>query len=138
MRNLYYKIWVDGIIKLRSIPANKGLWQFYAMTFISIAMALNLILVMTIFEKYILKHTFYNIDFNFFSEKKLNSFLSFFFLYMLLPILVNYLLIFRNKRYVKLIEKYEFYDGKLCVTYLMTSYLLPFVLLILAYILGIG
>ena len=138
MRNLYYKIWVDGIIKLRSIPANKGLWQFYAMTFISIAMALNLILVMTIFEKYILKHSFYNIDFNFFSEKKLNSFLSFFFLYMLLPILVNYLLIFRNKRYEKLIEKYEFYDGKLCVTYLMTSYLLPFVLLILAYILGIG
>jgi hypothetical protein len=82
--DMYYKIWVDGITKLRSIPANKGMWKFYAMVFISMAMAINLALLMAIIQRNILKHSFYDIRFNIFPEEKLNYFISFFLLYLLL------------------------------------------------------
>jgi hypothetical protein len=136
--DIYYKIWVDGITKLRSRPENKGIWIFYAMTFISMAMAMNLITVITIIEKYVIKHSFYDIQFTLFTEQKLNQFLNFFILYLLLPLLINYTLIFRNKRYENLANKYKYHNGKLCITYLMISYFLPFILLIGAFLLGIG
>lgn len=134
---LYYKIWVDGLTKLRSIPSNKGMWKFYSTTFISFAMAMNLALFMAILERNVLKHSF-DLDINFFTSKKLNSFLSFFVLYLLLPLLINYFLIFRNKRYEILISKYKSYDGKLFLTYILISFFLPFILILIAVLLGFG
>ena len=136
MLDIYYKIWVDGITKLRSRPENKGVWKFYAMVFISMAMAINLALIMSILQRNILKHAFYDIQFSIFSQRKLNQLVSFFVLYLLIPLLINYLLIFRNNRYEKLIPRYRTYNGKLCATYLVSSYFLPFVLLIIAYFLN--
>lgn len=135
-RNLYYKIWVDGITKLRSIPANKGIWKFYAMAFISMAMALNLALVMAILQRNIIKHSFFDFNTHFFKEQKINSFFNFFIPFFIPPLLMNYFLIFRNKRYEMLISRYKSYNGKLCASYLVISYLLPFVLLIIAFLLG--
>lgn len=129
--NVYYKIWVDGIIKIRSIPSNKSLWKFYSMLFITMAMAMNLALVITILEKNVLKSSFYELPVDIFSESKLNSFVSFFILFFLPPLALNYLLIFRNNRYERLIEKYEAHNGKLCASYLMISYFLPFFLIFL-------
>jgi hypothetical protein len=135
--NLYYKIWVDGIVKLRSLPANKGMWKFYAITFITMAMAVNLLLIMTILQKNIFKYSFYELPITF-SESKLSSLFNFFILYFLPPLLINYFLIFRNNRYEELIGKYKSYNGKLCVSYLMVSYFLPFVLIIVAALIGIA
>jgi hypothetical protein len=134
--DLYYKIWVDGITKLRSIPANKGMWKFYAMVFISMAMAINLALVMAILQRNILKHSFYDVHIDILGIKKLDYFVSFVLLYLLIPLLISYFLIFRNKRYEMLINKYKSYNGKLCVSYLMISYFLPFILIIVAFLLG--
>ena len=136
IRNLYYKIWVDGITKLRSIPANKGIWKFYAVAFISMAMAFNLALVMVILQKNITNYSFYDFNSHFFEEQKLNYFLKFFVLFLLPPLIMNYFFIFRNKRYEMLISKYKSYNGKLCASYLVISYLLPFFLLIISFLLG--
>ena len=68
MLDIYYKIWVDGITKLRSRPENKGVWKFYAMVFISMAIAINLALIMSILQRNILKHAFYDIQFSIFSQ----------------------------------------------------------------------
>lgn len=132
--NWYYKIWVDGIIKLRSIPSNRGIWKFYSMIFISLAMAFNLGIVISLVERNILRHSFFNI--NLFENQKANAFFSFFVVFMLTPLLVNYLLIFRKKRYELLITKYRSYNGKLCASYIVISYLLPFILLLVAFLLG--
>jgi hypothetical protein len=135
--SIYYKIWVDGITKLRSRPENKGMWVFYAMVFTSMAMALNIGLIMSILQRNILKHSFYDIKISIFPLQQLNGFASFFVLYLLAPILINYILIFKNKRYEKLIIKYKSYNGKLYASYLLISYFLPFVLLLIAFLLKI-
>ncbi|SRR6185312_7078478 len=136
IRDVYYKIWVDGLTKLRSIPGNKGMWKFYAMVFISMAMAINLALFMSILQRNILGYSFYDIHLYIFKTDKLNSLFSFFVLFLAAPLLINYLLIFRNKRYETLINKYKSYNGKLCITYLLISYFLPIILICVAFILS--
>jgi hypothetical protein len=136
MLNWYYKIWVDAITKMRSRPENEGMWKFYGMVFISMAMAINLLLVDVIVERYILKTTF-DLKINFFHNSRLDGFASFAVLYLLLPLTINYLLIFRNNRYESLIEKYPTYNGKLAAFYIVTSYFLPLVLLVIGYALGV-
>jgi hypothetical protein len=134
MKNIYYQIWVDGIVRLKSQTANKGMWKFYSMCFITMAMALNIALIMAILQRNILHYYFYNLNVSITPSHKFNSLLEYFILYFSIPLLVNYLLIFRNKKYLKLIEQYKTYNGILCVTYLMASYFLPFILLGLGWI----
>lgn len=132
--NLYYKIWVDGLQKLRSMPANKTMWKFYAMAFISMAMAINLMLIIAILERNVFRTRFYHLEILFFPGTKINSFLSFFILFLAPCIVINYFLIFWRKRYRTLFTKYTVtHNGKLCVTYIIISYFSPFFLLIIGY-----
>ncbi len=131
--NLYYKIWVDAIVKMRSLPANKGLWKFYSITFISTAMAVNLALIIALIQRHILRFTFYQIKIDIFPGTKIDALISFFILYFSIPLVINYFLIFKNNRYELLIEKYKSYNGKLCAAYLVISYFLPLILLYLSY-----
>lgn len=132
----YYKLWVDTITKARSKPENKGIWKFYAMTAITFAMAMNLVLIMVIFQEYILKYWFYDIEIHIFSgdKSRINGFIKFFILYGTLPLLINYLLVFRNNRYEILVKKYKYYNGKLFTWYFVISFALPFILLGVAFI----
>lgn len=134
--NLYYMIWVDCLLRLRSLPKNSGVWKLYGLTFMSMAMAINLIVIMTILESHVIGQSFYNLDFNFFPGEKLDSLAKFFLLYLAFPLCLNYLMIFRGNRFEKLFLRYKSYDGKLAVSYLMFSYFSPFLLMFIAYLLG--
>ena len=104
------------------------------MTFISMAMAINFMLIIAILEKNIFRTNFYKLDISFFPSNKINFFLSFFVLFLAPCLLINYLLIFWKKRYEMLFNKYEVtFNGKLCATYIMVSYFSPFLLLIIGY-----
>jgi hypothetical protein len=138
MLNLYYKIWVDAITRLRSRPENEGMWKFYAVVFISMAQAINLLLIDVIAERYVFKTSAFDVKIHFFHNSKLDGFASFFSLFLLLPLAVNYLLIFRNKRYETLINQYRSYNGKLAAAYIVISYFLPFVLLLVGAALGLS
>ena len=102
----------------------------------SIAMAMNLALIMTIVEKSILKKEFYNVQIHLFNSEKANEFVTFFILYLLPPLILNYLLIFWNSQYKKIIPQYKYHNGKLFSTYFIISLFLPFVLLVLSYLVG--
>lgn len=135
--SLYYKIWADGIIKLRSRPQNAGLWKFFAMTFMAMAMAINLMVIMAILQRNILHRTFYELSFDIFKGTILDALVSFFLLFLLPPLLINYLLIFRRNRYERIIKKgYKYYNGNLFVGYFLGSLFLPFVLLFIGYLWG--
>lgn len=134
--NLYYKIWVDGILKAKSRPQNRKDWKVYTLIFTSMAMALNLIVIVTIIESHILHKSFYELDFDIFPGTNLDAFMSFFILFLLPPLLLNYLLIFRGNRYEKLIKRgYKYYNGKLYAGYFLGSLILPPFSLLLAYFL---
>lgn len=133
--NIYYKIWVDCIVKARTIPANKNNWKRFTMIFMSMAMAINFAMILAILQRSILGFSFYDFRVDIFPGSKLDAFISFFTLYLLPMLLVNYFLIFRNNRYELILEKYKSYNGKLFITYFLVSLILPLSLIVIGMIL---
>jgi len=125
---LYYRIWVDFIIRLRSREANKNNWQLTSILAMSIAMAFNFILLMAILQRQVFGYYFYEINISFLSGHE-NYILTMLILYVLPCVFINYLLIFRGKRFEKLLKKYPYHNGKLFVTYFSISLFLPIILL---------
>ncbi len=128
---LYYRIWVDCITRLRSREGNKDDWQIISLMAMSIAMTFNSTLLMTILQKHILNHYFYKIIISQFSVF-LNNILTLLILFVLPCVLINYFLIFHGKKYEMLTKKYSYYNGKLFLTYFLTSLFLPIIMLVLA------
>ena len=128
---LYYRIWVDCITRLRSIEANKDNWQIKGIITMSTAMTFNFVLLMVIIQKNILDYYFYEINIPILSGFQ-NYILTILILYFLPCVIINYLLIFRNKRYEKLLKKYPYSNGKFIVAYILISLFLPIVLLLIA------
>ena len=125
---MYYAIWVDCLVRLKSQPANQHRWKGIAMTLMSLAMFLNFWLVVNFIELAIFKRPVYRIHLEFMTgnSKKITEFLMQF----VLPVLImNYMLIFRNNRYEKLIEKYPYRDGRLFLTYFLVSMATPIIVL---------
>lgn len=133
--SIYYKIWIDCIIKARSIPANKNNWKRFTMIFMSMSMALNFMLIMAILQRKILGISFYHLKFDIFPGTKLDAFSSFFVLFLLPMLLINYFLIFRNNRYEILLEKYKSHNGKLFFAYFFISLAIPLLVLIASQVL---
>ena len=128
---LYCRIWVDCITRLRSIEANKDNWQTIGIVSMSTAMTFNFVLLMVIIQKNILDYYFYEINIPVLSGFQ-NYILTILILYFLPCVIINYLLIFRNKRYEKLLKKYPYSNGKFIVAYILISLFLPIVLLLIA------
>ena len=127
--SLYYRIWVDCILRLKSLPKNKEDWQLKSMSIMSTAMAMNLVLIMIILQKGVLDYYFYEINIPFLSDF-VNYMLTMLILYFSPGVLLNYILIFRRKRFEKLLKKYPYHNGKLFLVYLLISMLLPIIILL--------
>lgn len=129
MLGLYYRIWVDCIKRARQQPANRENWPVGTMISMTLAMSFNFILIMTLLEKFVFKKYFYKIDFEFLPVR-VNNVLAHIFLFILPCLLINYLLIFMNKRYEKLLKRYPYYNGKLFIIYFLISMMFPIILLV--------
>ena len=125
--DIYYQIWVDCLLRMKAQEKNKpNDWKVWSMIMMSVAMMLNLMLFMSILQEDILSISFYYTNFPI--PDKYNGVFDTLLLFALPVVVVNYLLIFRNKKYEKLIEKYPYRNGKLAVPYVVISLLLPVVL----------
>lgn len=133
---LYYLIWVDLIIRAKSQPANKNNWQVMTMIFMTLVMAVDFLFIMMILQEVILGYYFYELDIPVIPQEIGNP-ISFIILFAGPPLVINYLLIFRNRRYRKLIEKYEYHNGKLAVTYILLGLFIPVITLLFGMIYGI-
>ena len=136
LMDIYYKIWVDCILRIRSQKKNKDTWAEWSMISMSSAMICNFLFFIAILERNILGFVFYKIDLSIPDEE--NYLLNILILFILPIFIVNYLLIFLNKRCIKLVKKYKYtythYNGKLAFTYIVVSMLLPIVLLFIGII----
>lgn len=131
--SLYFKIWVNAILKIRRNPLRKEDWKWMVQIYMAIAMALNLMFLLAVLQRNIFNFSFYDIEINLFAVKILNDLLSGFILFFLPPLLINYLLIFKNKKYLDLIEKYKSENGNYFFQYFFTSLFLPLIILIIAF-----
>lgn len=129
MLGVYYRIWVDCIQRAKKQASNnQESWQTITMLFMTLSMSANFILIMTVLEKSVFKTYFYKIDIPSLPTR-LNNVFGYLFLFILPCVLINYLLIFRKKRYQKLLLKYPYYNGKLFLAYFLISMLVPIILL---------
>ncbi len=126
MIGLYYRIWVDCIRRARRQPDNRQNWQIGCMIFMTLPMAFNFILAMTILEEHVFKNYFYKVDLTFLPVR-INNVLSYIVLFILPCVVINYLLIFKKRKYEKLLKKYPYYNGKLFLVYFLISMLLPII-----------
>jgi hypothetical protein len=133
--SLYFKIWVDAIIKIKKNTLRKEDWKWMVQIYMAIAMALNLMFLLAIIQRNILHLTFYDFELNIFPTKVINDLTSGFILFFLPPLLTNYLLIFKNNKFLALIEKYKSDNGNYFVWYFFTSLFLPLIILVIAYLL---
>jgi hypothetical protein len=128
MLGIYYRIWVDCIKRGKSQPANKQNWAAVSMILMTISMAFNLALIMIVLQQYAFGYFFYTINMDFL-PRQVNYLFNFIILFVAPCVGLNYVLIFRNKRYEKLLNKYPYYNGKLFVIYLAISLFVPVILL---------
>ena len=129
---LYYRIWVDCIIKAKSQPANKYNWIVGCLLAMSFAMTFNLLLIMIVIQEYLFGTFFYYLEFKNL-DPKLSHLLTFILLFFLPCIFINYLMIIRNKKYEALLSKYSDYKGRLFLSYFLVSVFLPIVLMWIQY-----
>lgn len=134
MRNFYDEMWADAISKILTVRSSRGMWKFYCMTYISMAMALNLFLSVVMLNLGI-SIPFYPFDVSFTSVTIINGFLSFFFSYLLLPISINYFFIFRKQRYKQLLEKYPPRNGRYFAIYFIGTIISLFAYFAIAFVL---
>jgi hypothetical protein len=106
MYNLYYLIWADSIQSIRKNQPNKKDWKISIFLIITTMHSFNLWIVL-LWLKYfkVLILPPFNIDI--FPGNMIDGFLSFAIEFASPFVLLNYLLIFRNNRYEKIVEKYK-------------------------------
>lgn len=119
MKNLYYLLWVDAIINDKSYKNKEPGWKLSLFGYLTTMNALNMFTVLFWLKFFnIYEHTFwFNLNSDLFSagliEAFFNSFLPF--------AIVNYLFVFRNNRYKKLIGRYSHFYGRLALFYSLGS-----------------
>lgn len=131
MKNLYYEIWVDAIVYEKTKHGHLRNWKPYTLIPISVLQGFNLLTVFFWLSTFNLKIDIF-FDFDIFPGKMIDGFLSGFLSLFLPFILINYVLIFREKKYDTLIEKYEYRKGKLYLIYFLTTiglFILPIIIM---------
>lgn len=131
IKKIYFGIWTDCIKQIKSVPRSKDGWKFYSLTVMSLLMGINwMFLSMFILSSSWGKEFEYSVDIGIFG-KTIGILLEGFILFMLPMLVLNYLLVFRNDRYLTFIDKYDFQNGKWFRKYLLLSLWLPVVALCL-------
>lgn len=129
--NIYYKIWVDTLNKIKSKPQNQGTWKLLSFTFITMAMCLNVIVIQWCLGDLGLINQIFQFKINIFPGSRLDALMSFIVTFVLPISLINYFLILHKKKYVKLMDKYDGKEGKLFLSYFLGS-----LALVLLYFIG--
>lgn len=93
------------------------------LAYMTIAMALDLWFIILYVEQ-LIDYSFYDFKIPIIPHE-IGDPLSFVILFVGPPLLLNYILIFRNQRYKKLVRKYKYHEGKLGITFLLLALSIP-------------
>jgi len=126
---------MDAIVKIKKNSLVREDWKWLVQVYMAIAMALNLMFLFAILQRNILQISFYDLNINIFSSEILNNLISGFILFFLPPLIINYLLSFKNNNYLLLIEKYKIENGNYFFLYFFTSLFGPLLILLIGFVL---
>jgi hypothetical protein len=132
---MYYTVWTDCIVQIQTVPANKKSWKSKAMVIMTMPMGVSFTFVMAIIQSPSFGlPSFYDLDLDIFPSHNLNSAISGFILFYLPFVLLNYFLIFRKKKYEKIIKEYSFHHGKYFLIFLLTGMFVPIIILVVSFV----
>src|SRR3569833_2230385 len=117
MQNWYYKIWLVAIISQRAKCAEHTNWKLYTIVPISVLQGINLFTFFYWMRVIFSPNLLLMMPVGIFHAHPLNGFISVIITFFIPFVLLNYLLIFYNDRYDKLITRYGAENGKLYRNY---------------------
>ena len=133
--NLFYRLWLEAIDREEKKRGKKS-GKTYAFLFLTFCESLNLISLFII-AKILFSFSFSPfLSIDIFSGKLLDGLLSGFLTIVAPFMLLNYLIIFRGKKYQKLQESYQPKSSKLYFAYVGSSFLLFFLPIVLGFIMS--
>lgn len=129
MSNIYYQIWVDGILNSKDYKRKDPSWKITLFFIITLSNSLNLVTVYLWLRFIGLIN--YLIDVEISTNYYINNTVNFALQFATPFILLNYFLIFYNNRYERLIKRIPHKKGKLALFYVLFSGLAWFISMIL-------
>lgn len=121
MLNAYYRLWVDVIAFEKAKKNNKVNWKPYSLVPVSLLMGINLFTLLYWTNEL----THHNLPVllvaGVFNNRLIDIFISIIIMYFIPFLLLNYLVIFYNQRYEKLMKIYPNTHGKVYRKYALTS-----------------
>jgi len=133
MKNIYYVIWVDSILRFKKNNPKDKDWKFKILLMNSLLNAFTFWMI-TIWLKFFKIYNIPLINFTLFPGNLLNNFCSFLIEFALPFGLLNYFLIFNNDRYKKILEKYAVPKGKYALIHSYIVLLSSFISAVIYYI----
>ncbi len=130
MKNYYYLYWSQLIHSYRKNFPNEFGWKRKIIVFVSLLNAINIWVTLSWLQYFEI------FDLQYFVIKPFNtdianSLLNYLIL-TLIPILIaNYLLIFRNDKYISIVKKHKKYGNRLAIIYSYGTILLGFITLMI-------
>lgn len=121
MTGLYYRIWADAIVSQKEERGEHTSWKLYTMVPMSVLQGINLFTIFYWLRLIVNRGLLLMMPVDIFSARPLNGFISVIITFFIPFILLNYLLIFNNNKYKKLIENYNSEGGKLYRKYALSS-----------------
>lgn len=112
MCKIYYLICVDFMVKSKSVSSNG--WKFATLMYISTFFSIYIISITSILE------SLFNFSIST-SKGLLEIKLEAIFLYFFPSLIINYFLVFYNKKYLIIFEKYKPNDGKYILRVILSS-----------------
>jgi hypothetical protein len=121
MFDLYYKIWVDAITATRAKKAEAYGWKLYTLVPMSLLGGINLFTFFLWMKTLVSSRLPLVLPVNIFHYRLINDFISVVVTLFIPFVLLNYLLIFANERYQRLLQRYTAHNGKLYKRYTLIS-----------------
>lgn len=130
----YYSLWADAIGFEKAKHGHFRNWKPYVLLGISFSQGLNLAAVLLLVSNWIKNPFFLTIDL--FPGTMLDGALSGIITLFLPFVLLNYLLVLKNKKYELIIEKFPYRKGKLYIGYFITSVALFFLPVLIGFLIS--
>lgn len=118
--NIYYKIWAEAITQARGGKTRGNGWQLMPLVAMSVLMGLNLLALFLLLHA--LNHSLLLLfPVHIFETTGFNTGMSVLLTYFLPFVILNYLLVFVNKRYDVIVQRYHTKNTKLYRNYALIS-----------------
>lgn len=121
MLSVYYKIWIDAIKFTQTKTGKTGNWMLATIIPISIFQGINLLTILLWLRAFSKKELLVIFPLHIFNVGPVNSFISVIVTYFVPFVILNYLLIFYNRKYNELMKRYRARNGKRYLGYALIS-----------------